>query len=139
MNIFSPLIEPPSFLFNTFIDFLIMHVYIYIHIYAQTLYRYGARKVAIFGLGPIGCSPAELDRFGASLGSTCVDDINDAIVIFNQRLVAMVDTLNKNYKDAKFTYINILGMASGDPKVAGNEKRRDIIFYFCRRMFNLYC
>ncbi|XP_034698702.1 GDSL esterase/lipase At1g29670-like [Vitis riparia] len=85
----------------------------------KTLYKCGARKVALFGLGAIGCAPAELARYGATPGSICVDKINDAVVRFNKRLISLVDDLNDNYKDAKFTYINILEIGTGDATAAG--------------------
>lgn len=78
----------------------------------QTLYGYGARKLALFGLGLIGCAPAELASFGPSPGSNCVDTINDAVRLFNTGLVSLIDDLNKNFSDAKFTYINFYEIGS---------------------------
>ncbi|XP_034697270.1 GDSL esterase/lipase At1g29670-like [Vitis riparia] len=78
----------------------------------KTLYGYGARKLALFGLGLIGCAPAELASFGPSPGSNCVDAINDAVRLFNTGLVSLIDDLNKNFTDAKFTYINFYEIGS---------------------------
>ncbi|XP_030462052.2 GDSL esterase/lipase At5g45670-like [Syzygium oleosum] len=81
---------------------------ILIQLYVQQLrimYNNGARKVALLGLGQIGCSPSELAR-NSSDGSTCVQSINDACQIFNNKLKSVVDDFNKNYANAKFTYIN---------------------------------
>lgn len=69
------------------------------------MYNNGARKVALLGLGQIGCSPSELAR-NSSDGSTCVQSINDACQIFNNKLKSVVSDFNKNYANAKFTYIN---------------------------------
>ncbi|KAF8030998.1 hypothetical protein BT93_D0247 [Corymbia citriodora subsp. variegata] len=71
----------------------------------RIMYNNGARKVVLLGLGQIGCSPSELAR-NSSDGSTCVKNINDACQIFNNKLKPVVDDFNKNYANAKFTYIN---------------------------------
>lgn len=80
--------------------------------YAQqirALYNYGARKMALIGVGQIGCSPNELARFSQD-GKTCVKRINDANQLFNDRLKSLVDNLNKNLPGGKFTYINAYGI-----------------------------
>ncbi|KAK3435425.1 LOW QUALITY PROTEIN: hypothetical protein EUGRSUZ_C00135 [Eucalyptus grandis] len=76
----------------------------------KTLYSYGARKVAIFGLSVIGCAPTKISRFGTN-GSLCVDKINSAVMLLNDRLKPLVDELNRNLADAKFTYIDFFGIA----------------------------
>ncbi|KAF5943951.1 hypothetical protein HYC85_018028 [Camellia sinensis] len=57
----------------------------------KTLYEYGANKIAIFGLGQIGCTPAEIAVYGTN-GFACVDKINNAVEIFNVKL--MISTKN---------------------------------------------
>ena len=74
----------------------------------QVMYRYGARKVALIGVGQVGCSPNELAQRSAN-GVTCVEQINSAVRIFNQRLVGLVDRFN-TLPGARFTYINIYGI-----------------------------
>ncbi|GMH05189.1 hypothetical protein Nepgr_007029 [Nepenthes gracilis] len=76
----------------------------------KILYQNGARKVALFGLGLIGCTPAEIAIHGATNGSACVDNINAAVLIFNDKLISLVDKLNARHTDANFTYINNAGM-----------------------------
>lgn len=71
-----------------------------------TLYNYGARKIALFGLGPIGCTPEEIRSFPTNL-SGCVDNINNAVTLYNDRMKPLVDGLNTNLSDAHVTYINI--------------------------------
>lgn len=71
----------------------------------KTLYSTGARKVAVFGLGLIGCTPAEIGRLGTINGSPCVDKINIAAQLFNQRLINLVDELKDKLPGAMFTYI----------------------------------
>ncbi|KAM6552294.1 hypothetical protein CsatB_002102 [Cannabis sativa] len=85
----------------------------------MSLYNNGARMVALNGLGQIGCTPNSIKTYGASNGSTCVDYMNDAVQLFNQKLVTLVDKFNSDFADAKFIYINSYGMGSGDPTEAG--------------------
>ncbi|KAI3732004.1 hypothetical protein L1987_63200 [Smallanthus sonchifolius] len=74
------------------------------------LYNYGARKVALHGLGPIGCTPFELSRH--STDGSCVDYINTGVQLFNHHLKLLVDELNNDtsLQDAKFIYLNFYDM-----------------------------
>ncbi|XP_042396028.1 GDSL esterase/lipase At5g45670-like [Zingiber officinale] len=74
----------------------------------KTLYDYGARKVALIGLGRIGCSPNELAR-GSTNGVACIDQIDGAVRLFNAKLVGLVDQFN-TLDGAHFTYINAFGI-----------------------------
>ncbi|OIT20002.1 gdsl esteraselipase [Nicotiana attenuata] len=84
----------------------------------KTLYRYGARKVAVFGLGSIGCTPVELDLYGTK-DSPCVDSINSAVLKFVDKLKPMIDDFNSNLPNANFIYINVTSIAIGDPASIG--------------------
>ncbi|KAA8515022.1 hypothetical protein F0562_018191 [Nyssa sinensis] len=75
----------------------------------QTLYKLGARKIALIGVGQVGCSPSELAMYSRD-GKTCVKRINDANQLFNVRLKSLVDNFNKNLSGAKFIYINGYGI-----------------------------
>ncbi|KAK3007356.1 hypothetical protein RJ639_017831 [Escallonia herrerae] len=86
----------------------------------KILYNYGARKVAVFGIGQLGCTPAGLARYGTN-GSACVQMINDAVQLFNNRLKPLVDYFNNNLSGAKFTYINITSITAWDTSAAGLE------------------
>ncbi|CAI9772015.1 unnamed protein product [Fraxinus pennsylvanica] len=77
----------------------------------KTLHNYGARKISVFGLGPLGCLPA-MSAMGTN-GSVCVDSINNAVQLFNDKLKLLVDDLNKNLTDAKFIYINAMEIMLG--------------------------
>ncbi|CAO2842276.1 unnamed protein product [Amaranthus hypochondriacus] len=70
----------------------------------KKLYFLGARKVAVFGLGLVGCSLGEIYSFGTN-GSLCVDKINYAVQLFNDKLIGVVDDLNSNLSGAQFTFI----------------------------------
>ncbi|XP_076955211.1 GDSL esterase/lipase At1g29670-like [Bidens hawaiensis] len=76
----------------------------------KSLYDLGGRKIVVFGLGLIGCAPEEISTFGTD-GKPCVQSINDAIRLFNRKLKPIVDRLNVYHPDAKFTFINLTGMA----------------------------
>ncbi|XP_057471149.1 GDSL esterase/lipase At1g29670-like [Actinidia eriantha] len=84
----------------------------------KTLYKYGARNVALPGLGLIGCTPAEMATYGTN-GSACVDVINKDVAYFNDELSLLVDELNNNLPDAKFAYVNITEISIGDPSAVG--------------------
>ncbi|KAI3466781.1 hypothetical protein Pfo_023444 [Paulownia fortunei] len=75
----------------------------------RALYNFGARKFALIGVGQIGCSPNALAQNSPD-GSTCVQRINAANQIFNNKLRALVDDFNKNTQDAKFIYIDAYGI-----------------------------
>ncbi|TXG47745.1 hypothetical protein EZV62_027039 [Acer yangbiense] len=75
----------------------------------SSLYDYGARKFVLIGVGQIGCSPNELAQNSPD-GRTCVERINSANEIFNNKLKALVDQFNNNRSDAKFIYVNVYGI-----------------------------
>ncbi|KAL4282149.1 hypothetical protein GQ457_03G044930 [Hibiscus cannabinus] len=77
----------------------------------ETLYNDGARMLALFGIGSIGCTPNAMAIHGTD-GSTCVEKMNSAAQLFNERLITLVDELNSNFTDAKFTYLNPSGISS---------------------------
>lgn len=75
----------------------------------MSLHDLGARKIAVIGVGQIGCSPNELAQNSPD-GRTCVRRINDANQLFNARLRSLVDRLNANLTNARFTYIDAYGI-----------------------------
>ncbi|KAB1221483.1 hypothetical protein CJ030_MR2G028836 [Morella rubra] len=75
----------------------------------KTLYSYGARKIALFGLGLIGCTPHAISVHGTN-GSACVDEMNNAVALFNGELKSLVDKLNADLPDANLIYVNTFGM-----------------------------
>ncbi|KAI3498611.1 hypothetical protein L1887_34388 [Cichorium endivia] len=76
-----------------------------------TLFSYGARKVVLNGLGPVGCTPYELSRYSSN--ESCVEYINTAVQLFNHNLKLLVDELNNDtsLEDAKFIYLNFYDMS----------------------------
>ncbi|GKE29329.1 GDSL esterase/lipase-like protein, partial [Tanacetum coccineum] len=67
-----------------------------------TLYNLRARKIAVYGLGLIGCAPIEIARFGTN-ENPCVESINNVVKLFNDRLKPVVDMLNNDFSDAQYS------------------------------------
>lgn len=106
-NYFMPLYYPTSRQFTP--D---QYATVLIQQYTQQLkilYSNGARKFALIGVGQIGCSPNALAQNSPD-GRTCVQRINVANQLFNNKLKALVDNLNGNTPDAKFIYIDAYGI-----------------------------
>lgn len=80
------------------------------------MYNNGARKVAVFGIGQLGCIPQTI---AAAHSSGCVDSINNIVRLFNDRMKPLIDTLNNQLNGARFTYINLTSIASVDPSILG--------------------
>ncbi|KAJ8774722.1 hypothetical protein K2173_017168 [Erythroxylum novogranatense] len=77
----------------------------------MSLYNSGAKKVALTGIGPIGCTPNATAFYGTN-GSLCVDYMNYAANMFNDNLKSLVNQLNEDLTDAKFVYLNTYGVVS---------------------------
>ncbi|KAJ9558131.1 hypothetical protein OSB04_012745 [Centaurea solstitialis] len=75
------------------------------------LFKLGARKFAVFGIGEVGCTPAQMRLFGTP--NTCVTEMNDAVNVFNAKQRNLIDDLNRNLKDAKFVVIDVSNPTSG--------------------------
>ncbi|KAL7086362.1 hypothetical protein ACP275_14G334500 [Erythranthe tilingii] len=72
------------------------------------LYKLGARKVVVAGVGQIGCIPYQLARYNGNSSNRCNEEINSAIVLFNTGLKRLVDQFNKRGQlpGAKFVYLD---------------------------------
>ncbi|GAB4831478.1 hypothetical protein Ancab_005495 [Ancistrocladus abbreviatus] len=100
----------------------------------QTLYRYGARRGVVFGLGPLGCLPL----FQAT--GRCEDRINNAIQEFNSRLKSLVDELNKEYPDAQFIFVNTFSIVSPNLSALGTYMPSlSILNVPCCGVGDIYC
>ncbi|XP_027105656.1 GDSL esterase/lipase At1g29670-like [Coffea arabica] len=106
-NYFMPLIYPTSRQYTPE-----QYAQVLIQQYAEQIrimYNYGARKLVLLGVGQIGCSPNALAQNSPD-GRTCVARINNANQLFNNQLKALVDTLNNQFTDARFIYIDSYGI-----------------------------
>ncbi|KAF9662599.1 hypothetical protein SADUNF_Sadunf18G0071100 [Salix dunnii] len=73
----------------------------------ESLYWTGARKIALFGIIRVGCMPSNLQKNSDKLdASSCADELNNDVQIFNRKLLGLVEKLNTKHSDARFTYIN---------------------------------
>ncbi|OAY29069.1 GDSL esterase/lipase At1g29670 [Manihot esculenta] len=77
----------------------------------MNLSKSGARKVVLSGIGPVGCTPGAIASSDTN-GSLCVDWINNAINLFNNRLEILVNQLNCELTGAQFIYLNTYGIVS---------------------------
>ncbi|KAG8385376.1 hypothetical protein BUALT_Bualt03G0036600 [Buddleja alternifolia] len=110
-NYFLPPLSPRTVL-QTPDQFSVFLIQKYSH-QLRTLYNSGARKIVVFGLGLLGCLPQELSTFPTN-GSSCVDFVNNAVELFNNRLKPLVNDMNTNLPGAQFIYINVTSISSGD-------------------------
>ncbi|KAK6928036.1 GDSL lipase/esterase [Dillenia turbinata] len=69
------------------------------------LYRLGARKMVLVGVGALGCIPSQLST--VSSGNGCVDQVNALANSFNTRLIKLTNTLNASLPGSFFIYQNI--------------------------------
>ncbi|KAG7636668.1 GDSL lipase/esterase [Arabidopsis thaliana x Arabidopsis arenosa] len=70
-----------------------------------SLYVLGARKVAVFGVSKLGCTPRMIASHGG--GNGCAAEVNKAVEPFNKNLKALVYEFNRDFADAKFTFVDI--------------------------------
>ncbi|XAR61630.1 Triacylglycerol lipase [Bertholletia excelsa] len=73
--------------------------------FVQELYGLGARRIAVFGSPPGGCTPARRTLSGGPQRN-CAEDFNQAAELFNTRLSEKLSSLNSNFPDARMVYID---------------------------------
>ncbi|XP_070009450.1 GDSL esterase/lipase EXL3-like [Nicotiana sylvestris] len=69
------------------------------------LYKLGARKIGVFGVGPIGCLPFYRNTQGG-IQRKCVDSLNHKAYSFNNKLSTEINSLINTFPDAKMVYID---------------------------------
>ncbi|XP_078163737.1 GDSL-motif lipase 7 [Carex rostrata] len=72
----------------------------------ESLYRLGARKFVVTGVGPLGCIPSQL-AMNKTTTSQCIDSVNDLVVTFNCHLVQLVSQLNSTLSGSFFVYQDV--------------------------------
>ncbi|ONK73169.1 uncharacterized protein A4U43_C04F27990 [Asparagus officinalis] len=72
-----------------------------------SLYNLGARKFVISGVGSIACIPSILAQ---NMLTRCSPDVDNLVNPFNNKVKAMVNTLNTNLPRSKFIYVDIYRM-----------------------------
>ncbi|CAO2186670.1 unnamed protein product [Urochloa humidicola] len=71
------------------------------------LYRAGARKFVVAGVGSMGCIPTVLAQ---SVSGRCSPEVDALVVPFNAGVRAMLDGLNADLAGARFTYLDNFGI-----------------------------
>ncbi|KAG0465253.1 hypothetical protein HPP92_019417 [Vanilla planifolia] len=71
-----------------------------------SMYNLGAKKVVLVGVGPLGCIPSQLYQ-GNSIDGSCIDDVNQAVTLFNERLETLTTKLNSTLPGSFFIYEDI--------------------------------
>ncbi|CAL2233036.1 unnamed protein product [Prunus armeniaca] len=72
--------------------------------FLKGLYALGARRIGVFGAPPIGCLPSQRTLGGGMLRD-CVEKPNQAAMLFNSKLSAELDDLNKNLPNSNLVYM----------------------------------
>ncbi|WOG86539.1 hypothetical protein DCAR_0205750 [Daucus carota subsp. sativus] len=81
--------------------------------FLRGLYDLGARKIVLWGLGPIGCEPSQVKALRMAGKPGCVDMVNHIVSLYNNRFAPLVDELNK-LPDAKFIFVNNTHISPGN-------------------------
>ncbi|XP_010489452.1 PREDICTED: GDSL esterase/lipase At2g19060-like [Camelina sativa] len=105
----APYTTNANFDFDQYADSLIQSY----RSYLKSLYVLGARKVAVFGVSKLGCTPRMIASHGG--GNGCAAEVNKAVEPFNEKLKALVYEFNRNFANAKFTFVDIF---SGQNSIA---------------------
>ncbi|XAR61631.1 Triacylglycerol lipase [Bertholletia excelsa] len=74
--------------------------------FVQELYGLGARRIAVLGSPPGGCTPAQRTLLGGPQRN-CAEHLNQAAELFNTRLSEKLSSLNSNFPDARMVYTDI--------------------------------
>ncbi|KAL4574690.1 hypothetical protein LXL04_021526 [Taraxacum kok-saghyz] len=86
------------------------------------LYKLGARKVLVTATGPLGCAPAILAL--RSQNGECIEELQKAADLYNQKLSAMTAFMNKKLGSDVFVYVeshNIIKDMTKNSKTLGFE------------------
>lgn len=89
--------------------------------FIDMIYGLGARRIAVFGLGPVGCVPARV-LLGAPV-TRCYGKMNKAVKNYNTGLENMVKGLPVKYPGALGVYgavYKTIQIFRADPKLYGN-------------------
>lgn len=69
----------------------------------KDLHELGARRIGVFGLPPLGCLPSQRSLWGGRRRE-CVDELNEAAKLFNNKLSSQLISINNKLVDAVIVY-----------------------------------
>ncbi|KAI3926095.1 hypothetical protein MKW98_028231, partial [Papaver atlanticum] len=105
-NYFTPIFSIPDQIFvnvDVFTDLLISEF----RIQLTSLYNLDARKIVVENIPVIGCIPTVREFSELWAPDTCSKQINNAAMLFNRKLKALIRELNSKLVGAKFVYADI--------------------------------
>ncbi|KAL5723344.1 hypothetical protein ACHQM5_006755 [Ranunculus cassubicifolius] len=76
------------------------------------LYNLGARKFVVFNVARLGCIPGVLETLNPLPTSTCAEDINQMVLLYNTKLPSMITTLESNLLGSTFVTGDLYTMGS---------------------------
>ncbi|CAN6288526.1 unnamed protein product [Urochloa humidicola] len=74
--------------------------------FIQRLISLGARQIAVTGVPPVGCVPAQR-LIGGGLRRLCTEDLNQLALLYNRELSREVDKLSRRFRDVNLVYIDL--------------------------------
>lgn len=74
--------------------------------HAQNLYGFGARRIGVTTLPPIGCLPAAITLFGSG-SNQCVARLNQDAISFNNKLKSTSERLQNRLPGLKLVLLDI--------------------------------
>lgn len=73
----------------------------------EQLYALGGRKIGVLSLPALGCIPSQRTLNGGGDARDCSIDANKAAMLFNSKLLSLIDSLGNKYSDSKFVYFDV--------------------------------
>ena len=108
----------------------------------KELHGLGARRTAVTSAPPLGCLPSQRSLAGGTQRE-CAEGHNEAAKLFNFKLSSRLDSLNANFPQAKFVYVDIykpLLDLIQNPQKSGNsfDGYRENLYPLCSRISALF-
>ena len=68
------------------------------------LFRFGARKFVVYNLGRLGCCPALVNAVTPRPSTTCLEDINNMVMLYNSKFPSMLTALERSLIGSTFIH-----------------------------------